>query len=63
MCQVSIDLKCKALRFDEPLTLRQHQALGACKRIDRDPISGAYKVAQGAAWQSALKEAEIAVSK
>jgi hypothetical protein len=61
MCTVSIDLKCKALRFDEPLTLRQHLALGACKRIERDELSGVYKVAQGAAWQSALREAELAV--
>ena len=61
MCNVTIDLKYKALRFDESLTLRQHQALGACKRIERDSISGVYKVAQGAAWQAALTEAQLAV--
>ena len=63
MCDVNIDLKLKKFTFSDTLTPRQHQALGACKRIDRDPISGVYKVAQGAAWQSALVEARMAVSK
>ena len=61
MCHVTIDLKRNQIVLSGTVTPEDHAALSKCRRLVRDEFSGVYHVMRGAAWQAALKEAEIAV--
>lgn len=63
MCQVTVDLKRNQIVLSGTVTPADHAALGKCKRLVRDEYSGAYHIMAGVPWQTALREAELAVSK